>query len=60
MLISEQPGRIFAILVIGPYLIYKGYKFRDNILIYLGILFILYELFWIINYDPKTISIKTF
>tara|TARA_B100000780_G_C21050963_1_gene422073 strand:+ start:602 stop:826 length:225 start_codon:yes stop_codon:yes gene_type:complete len=57
MNISEQPGRIFAIFVVGPYLIHKGYQFEDNIMIYLGILFILYELFWIINYDPKIIHI---
>ncbi len=54
---SEQPGRIFAILIVGPYLIYKGYQFEDNIMVYLGILFILYELFWVINYEPKIIQI---
>ena len=57
MNISEQPGRIIAILFIGPYLIHSGFKFKENIMIYLGILFILYELFWIINYDPKIIHL---
>ena len=57
MNISEQPGRIIAILFIGPYLIHSGFKFKENIMIYLGFLFILYELFWIINYDPKIIHL---
>ncbi len=60
MNISEQPGRIFAILIFGPYLINKGYQFEDKLLIYLGILFIIYELFWIINYEPKIIQNITF
>jgi len=55
--ITEQPGRLFAICFFGPYLIMKGSKFNDTILIILGIIFILYELFWIINYEPRTIKI---
>ena len=55
MNISEQPGRIFSIFILGPYLILKGYKYNDLILIIFGVLFIFYELFWIIFYDPKQI-----
>ena len=55
--ITEQPGRLIAIFILGPYLIIKGSKFNDTILIILGIIFILYELFWIINYEPRTIHI---
>ena len=55
--ITEQPGRLFAIFILGPYLIIKGSKFNDTILTILGIIFILYELFWIINYEPRTIYI---
>ena len=57
MNISEQPGRIFAIFVVGPYLIYKGSHYNDKLLKFLGILFIIYELFWIIKYEPKTVDI---
>ena len=57
MIISEQPGRFFAIIIVGPFLIYKGCKYKDNILKILGIVFILYELFWIVNYNPKKIII---
>jgi len=55
--ITEQPGRLFAILIFGPCLVIKGSKFNDTTLIILGIIFILYELFWIINYEPRTIHI---
>ena len=58
MNISEQPARIFAIIIFGPYLIYKGSHIKDNILIFFGFILILYELFWIINYNPKTITIN--
>lgn len=57
MILSEQPGRIFAIFIFSPYLIYKGYKFNDIILMFSGITFIFYECFWIINYYPNEIII---
>jgi len=55
--ITEQPGRLFAIRIFGPCLVIKGSKFNDTTLIILCIIFILYELFWIINYEPRTIHI---
>ena len=55
MLISEQPGRLMAIFIFGPFLVYSGRKYEDKLLILLGSLFILYEIFWVINYEPKTI-----
>jgi len=55
MLISEQPGRLMAIFILGPFLVYSGRNYEDKLLILLGSLFILYEIFWVINYEPKTI-----
>ena len=55
MLISEQPGRIFAVFILSPYLIYKGYQYQDRLLIIVGIVFIFYEIFWILNYKPNTL-----
>ena len=57
MKFSEQPGRIFAIFFLGPYLIYCGYKYNNLLLILLGIIFILYEIIWVILYEPKKIYI---
>jgi len=57
MKISEQPGRVFAILLFGPYLIYCGIKYKNYLLLFLGIIFIVYELFWVMFFDPKHIYI---
>jgi len=57
MKFSEQPGRYFAILLFAPYLIYCGYKYKDPLLFISGIVFIIYELFWVIFVEPKNINI---
>jgi hypothetical protein len=53
---SDQPGRVFAIFVLMPFLIYKGRIYNDKLLFYLGILFGIYELYWITSYAPKRIT----
>jgi membrane-bound ClpP family serine protease len=57
MKFSEQPGRIFAIIFLAPYLIYCGYNYNNLILIIIGIVFFFYEIFWVIFYKPKTIEL---
>ena len=57
-MITDQPGRLFAILFFSPYLIYSGIKYNDTILIILGILLFLYECFWICNKGPQVIYSK--
>ncbi len=57
MIITEQPGRILAIFIFAPYLIYSGYIYNDKIILLFGIIFFIYELFWIIFYKPKSINI---
>jgi len=57
MNISEQPGRLFGILFFGPFIIYCSYKYKDYLLFILGILFTIYEIFWVIFFDPKHIYI---
>jgi len=56
MIITEQPGRILAIFVFAPYLIYCGYIYNNIFLLLFGIIFLIYELFWIICYKPKMID----
>jgi len=56
MIITEQPGRILAIFVFAPYLIYCGYIYNNIFLLLFGIIFLIYELLWIIFYKPKTID----
>jgi hypothetical protein len=36
-------GRIFALFIFGPYLVYIGNKIKNSILVYLGILLILWD-----------------
>jgi|688.fasta_scaffold715912_2 hypothetical protein len=36
-------GRIFALFIFGPYLVYIGNKMKNSILVYLGILLILWD-----------------
>jgi hypothetical protein len=45
-----------VIILIAPYLIYCGYIYNNIYLIVLGIIFMIYEIFWIIFYKPKTID----
>jgi len=36
-------GRVFATFIIGPIFIYKGYEFKDKLLIIFGILLIIWD-----------------
>ena len=36
-------GRITAVLLIGPFLILKGKKYNDNLLISIGVLLIIWD-----------------
>ena len=51
--VTDQPGRVFAVLVFGPLLILRGSHHKDATLIALGVLLILYDLFWIVFKEPK-------
>ena len=50
--ITDQPGRVFAVFIFAPILFYKGVKYKDNLLIILGRLLFLYDLFWLIFKKP--------
>tara|TARA_B100001564_G_C20083568_1_gene421606 strand:- start:148 stop:336 length:189 start_codon:yes stop_codon:yes gene_type:complete len=60
MILTDQPGRIFAVIFLGPFFIYKGIIYNDIIFILLGIIFILYELFWIVSHKPNKINIEIY
>ena len=49
---------LFLLLIFAPYLIYKGYKYNDNMLIILGILLCCYECVWIYFSGPQVIYLK--
>ena len=68
MLISDQPGRIFAIIILSPSLFVAGIlliksnniklrKTIGSILTIISVVFFFYELFWVINYPPKMVTL---
>ena len=36
-------ARIFAVFVISPYLIYKGYKMKENLILLIGLLILIWD-----------------
>ena len=61
MRVTDQPGRFLAIFVVAPFLMlcsfrlfkYQNECFLASMLLVLGIVFFVYELWWITNYPPK-------
>lgn len=53
MILNDQPGRLFAILIFAPYLIFRGISYRDTALLILGIALFFYEMFWITTAPPQ-------
>ena len=53
IIITDQPGGLLAFFVLAPYLVHVGFKYKDNSLISIGVIFAMYELFWIICTEPK-------
>ena len=66
LLVTEPPGRVLAIFVVAPFLMFTAYrrhmytheKCLAWILFSLAVTFILYEAFWILNYPPKRIVVN--
>lgn len=53
MIVTDQPGRIFAVIVFAPYIVYCGLVHRDTLLLVLGVALFLYEMFWLLSRPPK-------
>lgn len=53
MIVTDQPGRVFAVIVFAPYLVYRGIVYRDKLLTILGAALFLYEMFWLLSKPPK-------
>ena len=47
-IITDQPGRIFAVFVFSPLLILKGIQYDDLLLHCLGASLLTYDLFWLV------------
>ena len=53
MIVTDQPGRVFAVVIFAPYLAYRGFIHRDTLLAVLGVALFLYEMFWLLSKPPK-------
>jgi hypothetical protein len=53
MIVTDQPGRIFAVIIFAPYIVCRGLTHRDTLLIVLGVTLFLYEMFWLLSKPPK-------
>lgn len=57
-LLTDQPGRLFAIIVFAPCLIYKGVVYNDTVLLVLGFLLLVWDLYWLIFKEPIALNQK--
>ncbi len=56
--ITDQPGRILAVFVLGPIILYKGaVVYKDWFLILFAIILIMWDLWWIIMRPPASLQI---
>lgn len=50
--LTDQPGRVLAVFVFGPLLVYKGVIYKDWFLIMFGILLIVWDMYWLLFKEP--------
>lgn len=55
---NDQPGRFIAVLLFSPLLLYKGYVYNDNFLIFFSLLLFIWDLYNIIYTKPNIIIEK--
>ena len=65
MKLTDQPGRIFALVILCPGILYMSYKLYNDkiskeyvaiILTIFAVIFFFYELFWVIFHKPKEVT----
>jgi hypothetical protein len=54
--ITDQPGRIAAIGLASPLLLYKGFIYNDNLLKIFAYLLFFWDLYWLMFKDPACIN----
>jgi hypothetical protein len=53
MFFTDQPGRVLAVTVVSPLLMYKGIQYNDNFIVSFAIILFLWDLYWILFSPPK-------
>lgn len=50
---NDQPGRLLAVFLFAPILLFKGYKYSDNFLILFGFLLFIWDLYHVLYTKPN-------
>lgn len=53
MRLTDQPGRVAAVLVFAPMLVRKGLRYGDDALVFFGLLLFAWDLAWLLCAAPK-------
>ena len=51
--LTDQPGRVLAIFVFAPLILFKGLKYQDAFLIVFAILLFIWDLYWLLFKAPN-------
>lgn len=55
--LSDQPGRVLAVFVFAPILLYKAVIYKDVFIAVFAALLFVWDLFWLLFRDPKRTTI---
>jgi hypothetical protein len=50
---NDQPGRIIAILLIAPILLFKGYTYKDTFIMVFAIILFIWDFYWLTFTKPN-------
>lgn len=51
-MLTDQPGRVAAVFIFSPLLLFKGIKYNDIFISSFGLLLYLWDLYWLILKNP--------
>lgn len=50
---SDQPGRIIAVFIVAPILLYKSCKYNDMFILIFSIILFVWDMYWLIIEPPR-------
>lgn len=56
---TDQPGRVLAVFVFAPILMYKAYAYKDKFIAVFAILLFLWDLFWLTQNGSHRMALRT-
>lgn len=55
--VTDQPGRLLAVFVFSPVLLWKGIKYEDVFLVVFAVLLFAWDAFWILAQPPRSATL---